>query len=198
MVERNAEQTRDRILQAAFEEMYENGFQGMRVDAILKKTGLAKGALYHHFPNKQSLGYAVVDEVLFTRTQALGEILNSFDDPIEGLTTACLGFAESISDDELVLGCPVNNLSQEMASLDEGFQERLSNIYSHKCETIVTALERGKTNDTVRQEANSEHAACFIIASFQGLIGAAKCTGNRDMLKNLVAELCVYIRTLHK
>ena len=34
----------------------------MRLDDVVAATGLTKGALYHHFPNKQALGYAVVDE----------------------------------------------------------------------------------------------------------------------------------------
>ncbi|WP_096087711.1 TetR/AcrR family transcriptional regulator [Agaribacterium haliotis] len=196
MVERNAEQTRERILQAAFEEIYQNGYQGMRIDAVLKKTGLAKGALYHHFPNKQSLGYAVVDELLFARTKEIGKRLQSFADPIEGLCCILQDFSSCLSDEELVLGCPVNNLSQEMSGLDEGFQERLSNIYSEKCRAIVCALEKGKTEALVREDVVCENAACFIIASYQGLIGATKCTGNRGMLTALISELCSYIGSL--
>jgi TetR/AcrR family transcriptional repressor of nem operon len=71
--ERNAEQTRTRILEAAREEIFQNGYQGMRIDAILQKTKLAKGALYHYFPNKLALGYAVVDEVLMGHFQTTWE-----------------------------------------------------------------------------------------------------------------------------
>ena len=30
----------------------------------MKRAAVTKGALYHHFPNKQALGYAVVDEYI--------------------------------------------------------------------------------------------------------------------------------------
>ena len=43
--ERNTETTRTRILEAAREEIFQNGYQGMRIDSILQKTNLAKGAL---------------------------------------------------------------------------------------------------------------------------------------------------------
>src|SRR5688572_25732929 len=56
--------TRDKLLKAAFEEIYRRGFQAASLDAILAKAGVTKGALYHHFPDKASLGYAVVDEVV--------------------------------------------------------------------------------------------------------------------------------------
>ena len=56
--------TRDKLLKAAFEEIYRRGFQAASLDTILAKAGVSKGALYHHFPDKASLGYAVVDEVV--------------------------------------------------------------------------------------------------------------------------------------
>src|SRR4030095_5203309 len=56
--------TRQKLLYAAFEEMYRSGFQAASLDAILAKAGVTKGALYHHFPDKAALGYAVVDEVV--------------------------------------------------------------------------------------------------------------------------------------
>ena len=64
-IQRQPDQTRRRILEAAFKAMYRNGFQGMRLDEVIAATELTKGALYHHFPNKRALGYAVVDEILY-------------------------------------------------------------------------------------------------------------------------------------
>ncbi len=56
--------TREKLLTAAFEEMYRRGFQAASLDTILAQAGVTKGALYHHFPDKAALGYAVVDEVV--------------------------------------------------------------------------------------------------------------------------------------
>ena len=56
--------TRDKLLKAAFEEIYRSGFQATSLDIILTKARVTKGALYHYFPDKASLGYAVVDEVV--------------------------------------------------------------------------------------------------------------------------------------
>ena len=58
---RDPERTRVRLLQAAFEEMYRSGYRSADLDAILAAAGVTKGALYYHFDNKESLGYAVVD-----------------------------------------------------------------------------------------------------------------------------------------
>jgi len=52
--------TRRKILESAFHEIHRNGFQAASLNPILERTGVTKGALYHHFPNKQTLGYAVL------------------------------------------------------------------------------------------------------------------------------------------
>ena len=61
---RHADRTRNALIHAAFEEIWQFGFQAASLDAILERARLTKGALYHHFPNKQALGYAVVDEYI--------------------------------------------------------------------------------------------------------------------------------------
>ena len=55
---------RERLLQAAFREVYRSGFQSASLDAILAATGVTKGALYYHFGSKEALGYSIVDEII--------------------------------------------------------------------------------------------------------------------------------------
>jgi AcrR family transcriptional regulator len=54
--------TRDRILQAALEVFAEKGYHGALVDDIVRASRTSKGAVYHHFPNKEALFLALVDE----------------------------------------------------------------------------------------------------------------------------------------
>src|ERR1700744_3575258 len=56
--------TRERLLQAAFREVYRSGFQSAGLDAILSAAGVTKGALYYHFGSKEALGYAIVEEII--------------------------------------------------------------------------------------------------------------------------------------
>jgi len=192
----SSQQTRDRILQASFDEIYVNGYQGMRIDAILKRTGLAKGALYHHFPNKKSLGYAVVDECF---AEHFLHRVNDFDietDPIEGFCALMQDLCDNITDEEVNLGCPIHNLSQEMTGLDEGFKERLSKLYEAKAEMITTALAKGQEKGTVRKDIDPVAVAGFCISSYQGIVGAAKCMQSRDTFISFTSVLMDYLRTL--
>lgn len=54
--------TRDKILQAALEIFAEKGYHRALVDDIVRASGTSKGAVYHHFPNKEALFLALVDE----------------------------------------------------------------------------------------------------------------------------------------
>jgi len=66
---RDAARTRERLLRAAFQEMYLSGFRSADLNAILAAAGVTKGALYHHFDSKEALGYAVVAEVPASMTR---------------------------------------------------------------------------------------------------------------------------------
>jgi TetR/AcrR family transcriptional repressor of nem operon len=129
-VERSDE-TRRKILAAAFAEFYRNGFQGGSINAIVEAAGVTKGALFHHFPGKQELGYAVVDEVIepLLLERWLDPLEESVD-PVAGLKRAFRKFVrEDIGSGAWLQGCPLNNLAQEMSPLDEGFRARIDRLY---------------------------------------------------------------------
>ena len=54
--------TRERILQAALEVFAAKGYHRALVDDIVRVSGTSKGGVYHHFPNKEALFLALVDE----------------------------------------------------------------------------------------------------------------------------------------
>ncbi|MCE3251996.1 MAG: transcriptional regulator [Cellvibrio sp.] len=195
--ERNAEQTRTRILEAAREEIFQNGYQGMRIDAILQKTRLAKGALYHYFPNKLALGYAVVDEVLMGHFQSVWEdFFQKHNDPLTTLQQMFLQKADSFQNAACFNGCPLNNLNQEMAAIDEGFHQRLEKVFEGAHMTIVHALEQGQLDGLVRKDINPVKISMFIFSSYQGIMGAAKCMQAPELLSDLFGTLNDYIDTL--
>ncbi len=195
--ERNAEQTRTRILEAAREEICQNGYQGMRIDAILQKTNLAKGALYHYFPNKLALGYAVVDEVLMGHFQTVWEdFFQQHNNPLTTLQQMFVYKAESFQNADCFNGCPLNNLNQEMAAIDDGFHQRLERVFENVHMTIVRALEKGQVDGLVRKDINPVRISMFIFSSYQGIMGAAKCMQAPELLSDLFGTLNDYIDTL--
>ncbi len=54
--------TRGRILDAALEKFASKGYHSTRMDEIVAGSGTSKGAIYFHFPNKERLFLALVDQ----------------------------------------------------------------------------------------------------------------------------------------
>ena len=50
-----SEQTRQRIIEAAAQLFVRKGFYGTSIADLAQATGLTKGALYHHFENKDAI-----------------------------------------------------------------------------------------------------------------------------------------------
>src|SRR5579872_5345572 len=125
---RDAERTRQRLLQAGFREVYRTGFQSASIDTILAATNVTKGALYYHFDSKEDLGHAIVEEIIAKLTVNKWIIpLQRGKNPIDTL----IGIVQrtSVRKEDVNGGCPLVNLAQEMSPLDERFRRRLEAIF---------------------------------------------------------------------
>ncbi len=189
-VERDARRTRHRLLEAAFGEIHRRGYQAASLSDILARTGVTKGALYHHFPNKLALGYAVVEEILHERTLARWvRPLEAAEDPIDGLLQTLQVAKRRDLDEFMALGCPLNNLAQEMAPVDEGFRLRLETIYRTWREGIEAGLCRGQTNGCVRGDIDPAQTAVLIVAAIEGSMSQIKNACDRRLVHKCESAL---------
>jgi AcrR family transcriptional regulator len=62
MPEAETETARDRILRTASALFYEHGFHAVGIDLIIERAGVAKATLYRHFPTKDDLISAYLED----------------------------------------------------------------------------------------------------------------------------------------
>ena len=188
---------RQRLLEAAFNEIHMNGFQGMRVDAVLEKTGLTKGAFYHHFSSKQALGIAVVDELIHGKiTDIWLDTLNNSNDPVNAIQDALEKAAECYGMEMLMLGCPLNNLAQEMSPINEEFRIHINIIFHKWHDALVGVLKRGIEVGNVIETIDPLSVATFILACVEGSIGLAKNERDLAPIIRTTDEIDRYLNTL--
>ena len=194
---RDPERTRQALLKAAFEEMHRHGYQAASLDSILAAAGVTKGALYHHFKNKQALGYAVVDEVLgaFVRERWLDPLLGA-EDPIEAILEMLESIEGDYSNQACELGCPINNLAQEMSPLDEGFRQRIYRLLEMGRQGLANALRQGQLRGTVSDEIDPEQIATFLMAAWDGTMGLAKNAQNPEIFAHTREGIRRFLDTL--
>jgi AcrR family transcriptional regulator len=189
--------TRDKILDAAFGEIHRRGFQAASIANILAKTGLTKGALYHHFPAKQDLGLAVIDEVIREGLDAMVFApLRETADPVATLCEVIRRKAEKATAESVALGCPLNNLMQEMSPLEPEFKRQLMAILKAWQNVVTEALQRGQKQGRVRKDVDCRAAALFIVSAYEGCIGIAKNLQSVKEFRLCMAQLEDYVQGL--
>ncbi len=197
MTKKNPSQTKHSLLTAAFHEVYRKGFQSAGMAQILEQTEVTKGALYYHFQDKRALGLAVLqDRIRVAVDKTFLEPLRRSKNPIDGLVRSITRACENLSEEEIELGCPLNNLALEMSPVDEEFRRVIGAIYEQWRGEISQALRRGQAARLVRKDADPDETAAFIVAALAGGRSMAKNTQSRDMLRACARQLCRYLETL--
>jgi AcrR family transcriptional regulator len=93
---------RDAIVAAARGLFAERGFDATTTEAILERSGVSKGAMYHHFPGKLELFEAVYVQVEDESVARLVERARG-ETPLEVIRTGSHGYlAESAGDSDFV------------------------------------------------------------------------------------------------
>jgi AcrR family transcriptional regulator len=69
--DKQKEETREKILEAATELFFTEGFSKTTTGAIGERAGVSKGTIFHHFPTKEDLGFVVLERAM---TSFLGVI----------------------------------------------------------------------------------------------------------------------------
>lgn len=111
--------TRARLIDITFDEIFTHGYQGASLSAILGKAGINKGSMYHFFQSKKEMAMVMMEEKL--------QILVPDVEPpyLDNLFASLREMGRL----DLSRGCPVANLIQEMSNVDEDFHRILHRIY---------------------------------------------------------------------
>jgi AcrR family transcriptional regulator len=98
--ERQAEATRQQLVDVARQLFTERGYAGTSVEDIIERAGVARGALYHHFPAKDALFAAVYQAVQAEVASAVVAAALAADDPGEAVYTGLSAFLDACLEPE--------------------------------------------------------------------------------------------------
>jgi TetR/AcrR family transcriptional repressor of nem operon len=194
---RDPEWTRGRLLEAAFSEIYAHGYNATSMDQIVARSGVTKGALYHHFGSKKELAQAMIDETIrYMVVDSFLDALNNSANPIDGMQSLFNESVGSLTPEQVSSGCPLNNLAQELSGGDNDFQEQIDGIYELWRESIADALARAQQVHQIRSDGDPHDVATFTVAAVAGIAGFAKSTRDVEVARSSMRVLCAYLDTL--
>ncbi len=160
--------SRDKLLDVTFDEVYRYGYCGAATATILKKAGVPRGSMYHHFESKKALVLAMIDERLIPKVREF------FDFEMKRESSA-LEIIEhtikKIANNRILLqhGCPLHRLMFEMGALDEEIAQKCQDEFEHLRKNYTKVLEYGISRGEIVQMDASSFAE-FFIASTWGIL----------------------------
>lgn len=193
--------TRQRILEAAHDLVFERGFTGTTVDAILGATGASKGAFFHHFPTKGALGKALIDryalldaEVLETHMARAEE---QSDDPAEQLIAFVKSFEDDIDAGELTQpGCLFASYVYEQIPEEADSDAVILRAIALWRERTLEKLEQAAAIRPLAHPVDLPSLADQVWTVFEGGFVLARATKDQTKLRDQLAQLRVYLTLL--
>ena len=144
-----------------------------------------------------SLGYAVVDEVVKgLLLERWGVLEPPSGDPITALQRILRGRVANLTSREVELGCPLNNLAQEMSPLDQRFRRGVNATFDIWTDAVAKDLASGQAQGTVLKDVDARKIAAFIVASIEGSFGLAKGAQSASMLRSNLEVLSTFLESL--
>jgi len=160
---------REKLLDVTFEEIYIHGYAATSVDAILKKAGVPKGSLYHHFGSKKALVLAMIEERLFPKMD------NFFMfEKQEGrtVTESIRRTFAAVGKNRMLItyGCPLYRLMVELSPVDKDFDTLLLQKYRQMQQEIATLLQSGIESGEFTENLDADTFAKFMLSSVWGIL----------------------------
>jgi AcrR family transcriptional regulator len=92
------EATRSALVRAARELFSERGYAAVGTNEVVRRAGVTRGAMYHHFADKRELFRAAYEETEKELVHVLAARLATIEDPWEALVTGMRAFFDIASD----------------------------------------------------------------------------------------------------
>ena len=184
--------SREKLLDVAFDEIYHNGYYSTSVDKILKAANMNKGSMYHYFKSKKELGLAVVKERVTDYIEDKYSVLLKYD---SNIIEELLKLIKDRKNFDFVTGCKVNNLVQELSSKDAEFKSALEIIYFRFEQIIEEVLQKAILNNEI-QHNDVKSLGIYVVASLEGCLITAKKSHDADMFQCCISQLELFLNSL--
>jgi TetR/AcrR family transcriptional regulator, transcriptional repressor for nem operon len=181
-------ETREKILQAAAGLFALKGYHDAKLEEVLDAAQVTKGAFFHHFRDREDLGFAVLDWHMDRRRQLLNVIeqelpLAKQTDPLQQV------FRRLDAIQEMVRrragrkgGCIIGNMSTALSDCHEGFRKRLAKCFDEMAQEFLPHLEAAARQGRVTRRTNTTELAHDIVTVIEGAIMQARTLDDAKLL----------------
>ena len=165
--------TRDRIVAAAADLMFEQGVAGTSLQDVQQAARVSGSQMYHYFGDKASLVHAVIarqGETLLGRRAAVAEPVDS----LRGIRAWRDFVVSTMRRRECRGGCQIGSLASELSDLDPAAGSGLAATFQRWISAIRDGLQAMQDRGELRADADVRQLACALMAAAEGGLLLAK------------------------
>lgn len=188
---KNSNDTRQKLIDITYDEIYEKGYQAASLSEILSKAQVHKGSMYYFFENKKEMAMSALKEKMKDRfTKRYATILQYESNILDELFKVL----NDISLRDFKKGCPLANIVQEMSNLDVDFDAMSKGFYEDLKKCFKDILDKAILLKELKS-CDTQKLALYITVVVEGAILATKATGNEKDYLDSIECLQEYIRS---
>jgi TetR/AcrR family transcriptional regulator, transcriptional repressor for nem operon len=160
-------ETRERIVGAAAQLIFERGVAGTGMEDIKEAAGVSSSQLYHYFADKQALIHAVIahqsDAVLAAQEPLLGK-LDSLD-ALRAWRDQAVAIEKQL---QCKGGCPIGTLAGELAEADPEARADIAAGFARWEGAIARGIAAMHERGELPAEVDPDRLALALLAAHQG------------------------------
>jgi TetR/AcrR family transcriptional regulator, transcriptional repressor for nem operon len=155
--------TQDRLIESTRELLWERGYVGTSPSAILGRSGVGQGSMYHHFDGKKGLALAAI-------TRTADAMRDQAERRLSSPGTALQRISGYLHLERAVLkGCPIGRLTQDPDVMaDPVLRRPVEELFAWLRGRIAAVLEEGRARGELAPGLDPASAAATIAAVLQG------------------------------
>lgn len=167
--------SKEKILNIAFEIFVNKGYQGTSLNDIAKESGLTKGGIYHYFESKEDLYYQVLAKFFDSKCipnwlkNAHGNIKDIIKNGFESIMKEKVHIQELVgsNNDDAILH--FHTFLYEATRKYPIFQKKIDRDDEEKIRILAEAFQRAGENGEIRRDVDPQMMAFELDALLQQL-----------------------------
>lgn len=189
--QQQSERTRATLIEAATTLLLDKGYEGTTLALLAQEVRMTKGAIYHHFADKEALLRAVMEHVRRTWEREVGAHIPQAGDALERLG-ALFDRQARLIDKEPSLCLLVTGLTLQSRSLGRELAAVVEGITADLGELVRSILANGQRAGTVRTDLDARDIARSVVA----IVKAISCSRATDPSRSVFLRKMQTTRTL--
>lgn len=180
--------TRDALVQAAESLMRTKGYAAFSYADLTEVVGIRKASIHHHFPTKEALGIAIVEDYI-ARVCGDFERIEKEHQDLAGRLAAFFRLFRASSEGGLLPLCGA--LAAEMAALPSGLQMLTHRFFNVQLKWLTAILDKGVANGEIPLGRGTRQKAFLLLSVLEGASFINWATKENDSIDDNIIGLII-------